>query len=112
MAKTNRQYDVDAAARREKGAIASELSDIRFVMGDPRGRAWVWRVLERTGANQGVAFTPNAMELARLVGVQSVGNALLEALRVACPELEIVMRKEAAQRADRARLEQENDDDN
>ncbi len=111
MAKTNAQRDVDKAARRDKGRYASQLSETRVVMGTPQGRAWVWRLLEVTDVNQGVAFTPNAMELSRVVGVQSVGNAVLAEIRVACPEQEIVMRQEAAHRAAREALENEAPDD-
>ncbi len=109
MAKTNRQGDVDKGAKREKYLRANELAAVRAVMGSPAGRAWAWRIIERSGANDGVAFTPNAMVLAEQVGIQSLGHAILAEIRLACPETELVMRREAADRLARLEAELENE---
>lgn len=111
MANANDRRDVEQAGRREKGARKGELEQVRFIMGDPLGRAWVHRFLDLSGADRAPAFSANAMNLARDVGVQSVGFMLLNEIREACPEQELVMRREAASRAKRAQVQEELDNE-
>jgi len=101
MANASDRKQIEAANRREKGARMAELADVKHVMSEPRGRAVVARLLERTGTDAPTPFSSNAMTLARDVGVKSVGEWLLLEVRAACPEQELVMRREAAILADR-----------
>ena len=111
MANAASRKQVDQAARREKGARHGELADLRSVMEQPRGRSLIYRLLAETGAEGVLAFSPNAMTLARDVGVQSIGHWLLSEVREACPELELTMRREAAILAQRADMQEELNDE-
>ena len=111
MANAASRKQVDQAARREKGARNSDLEDVRSVMAQPRGRALLLRVLRETGAEGVLPFSPNAMTLARDVGVQSIGHWLLAEIREACPDLELTMRREAATLAQRADLQEDVDNE-
>jgi hypothetical protein len=111
MSNANDRRQVEAATRREKGLRTTELDEVRWLMSEPLGRALAYRVLERTGAEAVVPFTANAMNLARDVGVQSVGFWLLGEIRAGCPEKETIMRLEAADRARRADLQDEVDNE-
>lgn len=111
MANAGDRRQVEQASRREKGARRAELDGIRFLMSEPLGRALAHRVLATTGTEGVVAFSPNAMALSRDVGVQSVGFWLLAEIREACPEQELIMRREAAARAQRAESQEELDDE-
>ena len=111
MGNANDRRQVEATARREKGARRGELEQIRFLMSEGLGRALMLRILTQTGAEGVLPFSPNAMTLARDVGVQGVGHWLLAELREACPELELKMRREAAERAKRAQDQEELDNE-
>jgi hypothetical protein len=102
---------VEAANRREKGARRSETQDVIHVMSEVRGRSLMHRILEKTGCNAPLPFSPNAMNLARDVGVHSVGEWLLAEIRAACPQQEFLMRKEAATVAERIDIQEQADDD-
>ncbi len=101
MANAANRRQIEAASRREKGIRKAELDGVRYLMEAPVGRALAYRLLEQSGAEKPLPFQSNAMNLARDVGVQSFGFALLEEIREACPELELVMRREAAVLANR-----------
>lgn len=111
MGSTNDRRAVEQASRREKGARRGEIESVRFVMSEPVGRALVWRIVERTNADRPLPFSTNAMSLSRDAGVQSVGFWLLGEVREACPEQEVVMRREAALRAERQTMAEEIEDD-
>lgn len=111
MANLNDRRQVEAAGRREKGIRKGELEQVRFLMSEPIGRALAWRLLEQTGADRALPFVPNAMNLAHDTGVQSMGYFLLAEVREACPEQELVMRREAATRAQRAQDQEELDNE-
>lgn len=110
MANANDRRQVQDTARREKGARKGELESVRYLMAAPIGRALAARLLEHTGTEGVVPFSNNAMSLSRDVGVQSVGFWLLAEIRAACPEQELIMRREAAERAERAAMQEELDD--
>lgn len=111
MANLNDRRQVEAAGRREKGVRKGELEQVRFLMSTELGRALVFRLLDHTGADRALPFVPNAMNLAHDTGVQSVGHYLLAEVRAACPEQELVMRREAAHRAQRAEIQEELDNE-
>jgi hypothetical protein len=105
----NDRRQVDEARLRDKAARASEIDEVRYLMSDPRGRSLVKRFLEATGVDRALTFQPNAMLLAHDVGVQKIGHWLLDEVRIACPEQELVMRREAAQRAARLTMQEDHD---
>lgn len=80
-------------------------------MDAPVGRAMMFRLIGKTGADSPLPFTPNAMNMAHDLGVQSVGFALLAEIREACPEQEAIMRREAAIVAQRADMQEDLDND-
>jgi hypothetical protein len=111
MANAANRKAVEAANRREKGARNSELEDVRHLMSTPRGRSLTHRLLTVSGCDRALPFNANAMSLSHDVGVQQMGFFLLSEIREACPEQELVMRREAAILAQRAALQDEVDDD-
>jgi hypothetical protein len=73
-------YDVDDNGNvKPDPAVASKIKqaeeDFLFVMNDPRGRRFLWRLLERTGVYR-TTFRPNS-EMAFLEGVRSVGVTIV-----------------------------------
>lgn len=109
MANAANRRKVEAASRQERAARAAELQAVSNVMATPPGRAFVHRLLTMTGAERELPFSPNAMTLARDAGTQSVGYWLLAEIRQACPEQELVMRREAALLAQRAEMQEDAD---
>ncbi len=110
--KTNDRKSVQNAKTRENSERKAELEAIRFVMRDPIGRRFMQRLIDATGADREPAFQPNAMTLAHDAGVRRLGFFLLQEIRTARPEQEVVMGPDtlrAAQRAD-TQEEFENDD--
>jgi hypothetical protein len=103
---------VEAASRREKGARRNELEDVRQLMATPRGRSLAHRLLTVSGCDRALPFNANAMNLSHDVGVQEMGFFLLSEIREACPEQELIMRREAAILAQRADIQEEADDVN
>lgn len=64
--------DADSKQSQESEARRQQIeADFLFVMNDPRGRRFLWRLLERTGVYR-TTFRPNS-EMAFLEGVRSVG---------------------------------------
>lgn len=112
MPRTHDRSAVQRSATLEKGARRGELDAVRFLMHDPRGRAFVARLLELTGCERLTPFQPNAMTLAHDVGVRNLGLWLLEEVRAACPDQELVMRGEMQAREARAQMTQEAEDGN
>lgn len=112
MANAANRKQLDARARQDKAARAAELGDVRMMMSDPRGRAFAYRMLTYTGVEGLLKFQSNAMSLAHDVGVHSVGRWLLDEIREACPEQELIMRREAAIVAQRAEMQEEADNAN
>ena len=111
MGSASDRKKVEQAGRRERGARVAELDGVRYLMGSPVGRALVARLLDVTGTEKAPPFSANAMTMARDVGVQSVGYLLLAEIRQACPEQELIMRREAALLAQRADMQEELDNE-
>lgn len=110
MAKTNDRAAVQLGATLEKAQRKAELDSVRFLMSTPLGRSLAHRLLDACGIDRRTPFQPNAMVLAHDHGTQELGYFLLDEIREACPELELVMRKESLVRAKRADLTQEVED--
>lgn len=110
MAKTNDRTAVQNAATNERAQRKAELDSVRFLMSTPLGRSLAARLLDACGVDRRTPFQPNAMVLAHDHGTQEMGYYLLDEIREACPEAELVMRKESLVRAQRADLNQEVED--
>lgn len=111
MGKTNDRYVVQRNQTLENAQRKSELDAVKHLMQTPLGRAMAWRILDVTGCNRPIKYKPNAMDLAHDVGVRELGDWLLEEIREACPEQELVMRSEYLQRVKRAQLAEQQAND-
>lgn len=101
---------VQRSSARERAQRKGEIEEVRALMRDPIGRRLAARILRLTGVDDPGHFNANAMALARDHGVRSLGYWLLGEIREACPEQELVMRKESLTLAQRAELQDEVDD--
>lgn len=82
--------DKDAA---NKLARENEGSDIRWLMGNKRGRRIVWRLLDQSGVFR-LSFNSNSMQMAFNEGNRNFGNRTLALINTLCPELYMTMVKE------------------
>lgn len=71
----------------------SEESDIRWLMGNKRGRRIVWRLLDHAGVFRS-SFNTNAMSMAFAEGNRNYGLRMLAQVHALCPEHYPVMMKE------------------
>jgi hypothetical protein len=71
-----------------------EISDLKWLMGDKRGRRFVWRLLETAGPLQ-EPFNPDPQITANNLGKQAYGRWLYVQLLEECPELFVLMGREA-----------------
>jgi hypothetical protein len=78
-----------------KLAKESEESDFRWLMRNERGRRIVWRLLDQAGVFRST-FNPTAMVMAFAEGNRNFGNRTLTLVLEHCPELFILMIKEAS----------------
>jgi len=93
--------DLPAQARareeqQERARLAQriEVSDLKWLMGDKRGRRFVWRLLEHAGVFRPV-FNSNAAIMAHREGERTYGVWLFAQINVYCPESYLTMAKEA-----------------
>lgn len=85
----------DAIARR---AAKSDDDDLRWLMGNARGRRFVWRLLDRAGVFRST-FSTNAMQMSFAEGMRNEGLRLIGQIHLLCPETYPVMLKEATDAA-------------
>lgn len=76
----------------QRRAREREIDDFKFVMGDPRGRRVIWRVLEKAGIYRS-SYTGNSETFFR-EGERNIGLMLLAEMMTTCPELHIAMLQE------------------
>jgi hypothetical protein len=90
-----RGHERSQAEAEERALMASQLDieAIKWVMSDKRGRRFVARQLERTGAFR-LSFSTNALTMAFNEGMRSVGLMLIAQLNEHCPERYSEMLKE------------------
>lgn len=92
------QADKREEDARKRVARQQEIGDLKWLMSSPRGRRFVWRLLDLSGPFR-LSFDTNAMKMAFQEGNRNMGNQLLNEVMNLCPELYPVMVKE--QRNDR-----------
>jgi len=92
--------DIDAQERelltaQERAKLGADLEkkDIQWLMGTPRGRRIVYRILDRAAVFQ-VTFDTNALRMAFAEGRKNEGYALLGLILAHCPDRYIEMIKE------------------
>jgi hypothetical protein len=71
----------------------NEEADLKWLMGNRRGRRVVWRLLEQSGVFR-MSFNTNAMQMAFAEGNRNFGNRILSMIHTICPELYPTMVKE------------------
>ena len=80
---------------RERLARENEEADIKWLMGNKRGRRIIWRLLDHAGVFRS-SFNTNAMQMAFSEGNRNFGNRTLAMIHTLCPELYPQMVKENA----------------
>jgi hypothetical protein len=71
----------------------SEESDVRWLMGNKRGRRILWRLLDQSGVFRS-SFNTNAMAMAFAEGNRNYGLRTLAMIHALCPEQYATMMKE------------------
>jgi hypothetical protein len=86
--------DIEASrqVREERARLAAqhEANDIRWLMGQKRGRRYLWRHLEQAGVFR-LSFNTNAMQMAFNEGARNAGNRTLNLIHAVAPEQYHVM---------------------
>lgn len=78
---------------REKTSRENEEADLKWLMGNKRGRRVIWRLLDQSGVFR-LSFNTNAMQMAFAEGNRNFGNRILSMIHSQCPELYPVLVKE------------------
>lgn len=78
---------------REKLAREHEEADLKWLMGQKRGRRMIWRLLDQAGVFR-LSFNTNAMQMAFAEGNRNYGNRTLSLIHALCPDLYSQMVKE------------------
>jgi hypothetical protein len=73
----------------------TEEGDIKWLMGQRRGRRILWRLLDQSGVFR-LSFSTNAMQMAFAEGNRNFGNRTLSLIHSHAPELYPTMVKENA----------------
>lgn len=79
---------------RDKLAESNEVEDVKWLMGNKRGRRVLWRILDR-GDVYRTSFNTNSMTMAFNEGAKAEGRRLLVLLQLHCPEQYQMLLKEA-----------------
>ena len=78
---------------RERLDRENEEGDVKWLMGNKRGRRVIWRLLDTAGIFRS-SFNTNAMAMAFAEGNRNYGLRMLAIVHSQCPELYPVMMKE------------------
>lgn len=78
---------------RDKLVRDNEEADLKWLMGNKRGRRVIWRLLDQAGVFR-LSFNTNAMSMAFAEGNRNFGNRTLSLIHSHCPELYPQMVKE------------------
>ncbi len=96
------QKQIERQEQRVKKDEQQRKDDVLYIMADPGGRRYVWDLLSFTGVFS-VGWDPSA-KIHFNAGMRNVGLKLFQELHQVCPDLYLVMAKEAAN-ADKKRQE-------
>jgi hypothetical protein len=85
-----------SADKAKQAALVAEIqvSDMRWLMADPQGRRFVWRLLAEAGVFN-TTYTGEALSSAFMEGKRAQGLKLLGEVMQHCPERFSQMQKEA-----------------
>ena len=78
---------------RERLVRENEEADIKWLMGNKRGRRIIWRLLDQAGVFRS-SFNTNAMTMSFAEGHRNYGLRILALIHSQCPELYPTMMKE------------------
>ena len=78
---------------RERLVRENEEADIKWLMGNKRGRRVIWRLLDQAGVFRS-SFNTNAMTMSFAEGHRNYGLRILALIHSQCPELYPTMMKE------------------
>jgi len=78
---------------RERLVRENEEADIKWLMGNKRGRRIIWRLLDQAGVFRS-SFNTNAMTMSFAEGHRNYGLRILALIHSQCPELYPAMMKE------------------
>jgi len=78
---------------RDRLAKENEEADIKWLMGNKRGRRVLWRLLDQAGVFRS-SFNTNAMSMSFAEGNRNYGLRTLALIHEQCPELYPTMMKE------------------
>lgn len=87
------QAEKREADARKKALHESDQADVKWLMSSPRGRRFLWRLLDISGPFR-ISFDTNAMKMAFAEGNRNLGNQIFNEIMTVCPELYPVMVKE------------------
>ena len=79
---------------RDRIESENESIDIKWLMGNKRGRRIIWRLLDQSGVFR-LSFNSNSMTMAFNEGQRNFGNRMLAMIHTLCPELYPAMLKES-----------------
>jgi hypothetical protein len=79
---------------RDRMESENESIDIKWLMGNKRGRRIIWRLLDQSGVFR-LSFNSNSMTMAFNEGQRNFGNRMLAMIHTLCPELYPAMLKES-----------------
>ncbi|MGA9070077.1 MAG: hypothetical protein WB424_07475 [Terracidiphilus sp.] len=88
-----RQAEKREADTRKQSARDVQIADLKWLMSSPRGRRFMWRLLDLSGPFR-ISFDTNAMKMAFNEGNRNLGNQMFSEVMTFCPELYPVMVKE------------------
>ena len=83
----------EAKAAKAELRREDEEEDVRWLMGSPRGRRMVRRLLDRSGVYK-PSFSTNAIDMAFKEGNRNYGCWLLLTVSTHCPDLYLLLLKE------------------
>lgn len=113
---SERDYDPlsnqpEVAAKQQADADKLEreqaISDFKYLMEQPQGRRFVWRLLERSGVFRS-SFSLNGLDMAFKEGNRNYGVSLIADLNEHCPGRYLQMIKDSKAQHERSRKRQTN----
>lgn len=82
----------EQSALQRKKEREGQIEDFKWLMGDQRGRRFIWRLLEKAGVYRS-SFTGNSSTFFN-EGQRNMGLMVIGELHAICPELYVTMIKE------------------
>ena len=86
----------EVSAQRKAKAREREVADFKWLMNDPRGRRFVWRLMTQAHVFRDTDAA-SVIELARAAGQRRQGLIVLDEVIKLCPEHWLTMVKDQAQ---------------